>query len=168
MNTQNPIKDEDEHVKEVYAYYGLAMYHAQCLERSLCILLAANTTNPRKMTRNDYDKILESFFKKTLGGLLKKLNEVVNIPNNFEDNLIKALDKRNWLAHNYFWERAGHFMTSKGRDFMIQELSETSNLFESIDNEISGIIDKWAKKLGITEEWLNQRMQEIADNIEFA
>lgn len=31
--------EESEHVKEVYAHYGLAMYLAQCVEQSLIQLL---------------------------------------------------------------------------------------------------------------------------------
>ncbi len=118
----------EEQVKEVYARYGLAMYQAQCVERSLAILLATEYgPGIQKITRTEYDKLLESLFKKTLGALLTELRKSGVVSLNFESDLSNALKQRNWLAHNYFWERAGHFMTIKGRSMMIEELTKNAN-----------------------------------------
>ena len=69
------MKDENEHVREVYAHYGLAMYLAQCLEKSICILLSVETTNPKTMTKNDYDRIVKDYLTKTFGTELVILTE---------------------------------------------------------------------------------------------
>ena len=144
--------NDDEHIKEVYTHYGLAMYHAQCLERSLCILLAAEASpDLTKIKKSDYEDILDSLFKKTLGSIIKRLKQKVTISDELEKDIEMALQKRNWLAHNYFWERAGHFMSFKGRNYMLQELKNMSSFFDNIDSNISNITDEWAQKQGVTQ-----------------
>ena len=37
--------------------------------------------------------------------------------------------KRNWLAHNYFWDRGVAFLSESGRVSMIEELQEIDPFF---------------------------------------
>ena len=69
----------------------------------------------------------------------------IKITDDFETNIEKALEKRNWLTHNYFWERTGYFMTVEGRNFMLKELQEVSSFFEGLYNYLVKITDEWAK-----------------------
>lgn len=160
------VKKTEEHIKEVYAHYGLAIYYAQCLERALCILLVAeNAPNLRKISRADYEKMLESLFRQPFGSLIKRLSKIIDIPSDFEKNLREVLKKRNWLVHHYFWDRAEHFMTKKGREFMLNELQVASKVFDNFDNEISHMTDAWAKKHGITEERIKKHMLEMIKQV---
>lgn len=157
--------NEEEHIKEVYAHYGLTMYQAQCVERALCILLASGKAPILKsITKYDYDNILNTLFKHTLGGLIKEMRKDMEIVDDFEKNIEKALEKRNWLAHNYFWERAGHFMTFEGRNFMLKELQEITSFFEVLDDYLTKINVEWVKKNGITTEFLEKQMEELVKN----
>ena len=162
------MKDENEHVREVYAHYGLAMYLAQCLEKSICILLSVETTNPKTMTKNDYDRIVKDYLTKTFGTTLKKLNKIIEIPDKLEEILKKSVEKRNWLAHNYFWDRASHFNREDGKNYMIKELLEMIDFFEKLDNKISEINTNWIHKLGISEEWIEEQMKENIKNLPIA
>jgi len=144
---------ESEHIKEVYAHYGLAMYEAQCVERQLAILLATEYGPAfQSMTRDCYDELLKSLFKKTFGGLLHKLEKSIGIPDGFEQRLRNALKKRNWLAHHYFWERAGHFMTERGRNSMIEELRTVTEKLHELDQELIEVSKRWMEKVGLPEE----------------
>jgi hypothetical protein len=156
---------ESDQIKEVYAYFGLAIYQAQCLERQLAILLSTEYgPGPKKMTRDQYDELLQSFFVKTLGSLIKHLRQSVDISDDLESILTEALKKRNWLAHHYFWEKAGQFMTEKGRIQMITELQGIADFFNSIDQQLSEITHKWADRHGITEELLQRHLEELVRN----
>ena len=158
--------DEDEHIKEVYAYYGLVMYHVQCVERGLCLLLALEKAlSMRTITKYDYDNILNDLFKQTLGSLIKKMKESVEVADNFEANVERALKIRNWLAHHYFWERAGHFMTAEGRNFMLKELQQALRLFEDLYKYLDEITDEWAKKVGLTRELAEKKMEELIKSV---
>ena len=157
--------NEDEHVKGIFAHYGLAMYQAQCVERALCILLASEKAPDLKsITKHDYDRVLNALFKHTLGGLIKKMRKDIEITDDFEKNVEKALERRNWLTHNYFWERAGYFMTFEGRNFMLKELREISSFFEVLDDYLVKITDEWAKKNGLSAEFIEKQMAELVKN----
>jgi hypothetical protein len=154
-------------VREVYARYGLAMYQAQCVERQLAILLASEyRPGPSKITRSEYEQLLESHFERTLGGLLRQLEKSIPLPADFEGTLRKALEKRNWLAHRYFWERAGHFVSEKGRDKMLLELQEAIDYFEILDARLTDIADSWAKRHNIPPEELEKALERIIANAE--
>lgn len=157
--------DENEHIKEVYAHYGLAMYQAQCVERALCILLASEKApNLRKIKTYDYESLLNVLFKSTFGGLIEKMKKDIEVADDFKKNIEIALEKRNWLAHNYFWERAGHFLTLEGRKFMLKELQEISLFLERVDSYLVKITDEWARKNGLTEEFLEKQIAELVKN----
>jgi hypothetical protein len=110
------IDPESAQIREVYARFGLAMYQSQCVEREVAILLATEYgPGIKAITQAQYSELLESLFRNTLGGLITKLIKSGQIDSNFESTLRKALTQRNWLAHNYFWERAPHFLDEKSR-----------------------------------------------------
>ena len=131
--------DKDEHVKEVYAHFGLSMYLAQVLEHGIVntfIFLELIPKTKGKWDVNRFDCYLNGEFGKTLGQLISKLRSLVTINADLEALLVSALEKRNWLAHHYFRERAAQFMSASGRDLMIQELQQYQVLlnFDSLNS----------------------------------
>ena len=114
------IDHESEQVKEVFARFGLAMFQAQCLERQLAIILATKYgPGPTRISRRDFDSNFEDLFSRTLGQLASEVGKLAGLSEDEKERLQKALIKRNWLAHNYFWERAVEFASESGRASMI-------------------------------------------------
>jgi hypothetical protein len=161
------LDPESYQIREVYARYGVAMYLAQCVEREISILLATEYgPGPSKITRTQFDHLLESHFEKTLGGLIRQLKKSISIPSDFENTLHTALEKRNWLAHRYFWARAGHFMSERGRDKMLLELQEAIDYFEILNAKLTDITDSWARRCGVSSEDLEKVLKRIIANAE--
>ncbi len=158
--------DEGDHTKEVYAHYGVAMYHAQCLERALSILLISEEMPEIKIKKlSDFDNSLDSLFTKTFGRLIKKFKkQQIDIYDDFENDISNALKKRNWVAHNYFWERVGHFATTDGRNYMVNELNEISIIFEELDKNITEITNEWYQKNGVKPESVKKYMEKIVNS----
>jgi len=150
-------------IKEVYARFGLAMYLAQCVERKLATLLATKYgPGVREMTQTQYDDLLRSLFKQTFGSLTKRLyRNSVETTNDLEQSLEKALEYRNWLAHNYFWERAGHFMTPKGCLFMVEELQEIVDYLYDFEHQLGSVLNEWTRQNGISEGMIEIEMQKL-------
>ena len=139
---------KSEQCKEVYASFGLAMYHAQCIERQLAIVLATqHGPGPQNTPLVEFEQLLESLFGKTLGRLIRTYCECVQGTDSLEVELGEALKKRNWLAHHYFWERAGHFMTSRGRAFMVEELRTMAAEFEDLDERLTAMSREWMQRI---------------------
>ena len=146
--------DKDEHVKEVYARFGLSMYFAQVLEHGIVnafIFLELIPKTNCKWKPGEFDSYLNGEFDKTLGQLICKLRSLTNINNDLETLLRSALERRNRLAHHYFRERASEFMSTSGRDSMIQELQQCQKLFKQADEELETIITPLRVKFGITD-----------------
>lgn len=158
------LDEESAQIREVYSRYGLAMYLVQCLERQLAIVLATEYgPGPHKITRVQYDDLLSSLFEQTMGGLLTRLRRSASFPVDFDAQLREALKTRNWLAHHYFWDRAGQFMTQDGRERMIRELEQLRATLDSLDGYFTKVTDVWAQRHGLTREMIEQHMKRMVD-----
>lgn len=161
-NYDDTLDPEFYRIREVYAYYGLTMYHVQCLERTLSMLSATvYNSNVNHITRSQYNSILENNFKKTLGQLISQVKKSVDLPECFEEKLTDALEKRNFLAHHYFWERAMKFGHTRGQEEMLAELIQLSGYFENMDRELTLVQRKWMRAKGITDETIYQIMSDL-------
>lgn len=151
-----------KHRRETFGRYGLAMYHAQCVEKSLAIL--ASVVFNKEFLPNDFnqrEEILDEIFTKTIGSLLTRLKKNVAIPKNLGHTLENARKKRNWLAHEYFWSRAGEVMTTRGRSKMIEELDDISEFFLELDNHLISIYESWCIKYGISDKIIDKKLKEL-------
>jgi hypothetical protein len=148
-------------VREVYALYGLCMYISQGLERVMNLLMSSGFQRmPAAMTQQMYDQRVEIGFKRTFGGTVSEWS------NNEQDASLRerlraAVDCRNWLAHRYFWERAGHLNLDSGLDYMLSELTEIRGEFQSIDDYFCAVLLEHNAKLGIQSEALDDIREEI-------
>ena len=132
------------------------------LRRTLS-MLCATVYNPdaNQITRSQFDSILENNFSKTLGHLINKIKTSVDLPDSFENKLADASKKRNFLVHNYFWERSLKFGHTHGQEEMIAELSQCSVFFEEVDHELEMVLQKWGVAHGITENVINQHLSAL-------
>ena len=155
-----PLDPESEQIREVYAWCGLAMYLAQSLERELAMVLATKYgPGPTKITRGQFDDLLENLFSRTLGQLVRDIRELANLSEDETEQLQAALDTRNWLAHRYFWERAVDFMSESGRESMIEELQEAAHAFQTLDELFTKRTMEWGKSYGFTQENLDKEVK---------
>src|SRR2546427_5157636 len=107
-------------IKEVSALFGRAVFFIQAFERQLGITLATVClSEPDTVTREQYDALMSKNFKKTLGQLFHKMKDDLNIADEIRQEIEAALQLRNFLIHNYFWERMLQFNTSAGRQAML-------------------------------------------------
>lgn len=163
------MDEKSEHCKEVYAYFGLAIYSAQCLEQAMIHLITFLDHFPKAVPNfstkekwiEDFDNFFSSESNRTMGQLLGRLQKL-DIPYaELELRLKEALRKRNWLAHAYFSERAMEFMSEPGRNTMISELENANELFMAVDSEVSQIFYRIADKYGLTEDVFKKLMDEM-------
>ena len=99
-----------------------------------------------------FQQQLNNSFKKTAGQLVSKLKGIVRVSDDLENTLVVAIKKRNWLAHDYFWENSYSIMTTEGREEMINELQELSDYFSKMDERMVNIYQKIFNKIGLTKK----------------
>lgn len=150
----------DEQIREVYARFGLAVYHAQVLEHGIVnAMLVLRLPDQDRFTRRDIDAFMSQQFENTLGKLIKNLRAELPLPLHLEDALRQALKTRNWLCHEYFRERALDFMTEVGRDKMLVELVEASRLLSDADDSLTAVVQPLADRCGLTQEVLDAQLE---------
>jgi hypothetical protein len=155
--------DKGEHVKEVYARFGLAVYCAQVLEHGLNALVILELIPSRRhLTRSreeweaEVDAFMDRHFEATMGRMMKNLRDVTPVGTELENLLHDALRRRNWLIHDFFRERATEFMSSSGREQMLHEVDECRDLFQTADERLETVVAPLRRKAGITDELLQR------------
>lgn len=156
--------DENEHHKEVFAYFGLAMFTAQVLEHAIVNALVISDLIPNRRDKAasqeswnlEVDQFMDGHFENTMARLIKAFRKVAAVSKKLEQNLSQSLQLRNFLVHRYFRERDAVWLTEKGRDSMIAELQEASELFKKTDDLIEEIATPLRYRYGIADEALNR------------
>lgn len=141
----------DEHVREVYAYFGLAVYCGQVFEHGIVnSMVVLRLPHKDRFTKGDIDAFMDQQFENTLGKLIKNLRGELPFPPDLEELLRQALETRNWLCHDYFRERAVEFMTPAGRDKMLVELEQARELLSTAEQRLTTVIQPLADRCGMT------------------
>jgi hypothetical protein len=156
--TQPPDK---ELIKELYATFGLAHYHSECLHRELCNkYLIATFESPSYITRPRVEEKLAHAYSLTLGEITKQFKHLV--PHKLFSELNEVVEKRNFLAHHFWFERAHLMLTAAGVHKMLHELNELSELFSDLDKKISMHFEPKRKELGLTDEILQAALNDVS------
>lgn len=146
----------DDPKKDVFAHFGAAVYFAHCVETSMQHIVfafefraSANPNWTKQEYEQEFDRFDESCRALTFGSLRNRVRPFI------PDDLFVALDaakkKRDWLAHGYWYDRAGEMMVDGGEDFLIAELETIRQEFAQLDERLVAIyLPRW-EKFGITE-----------------
>ncbi len=149
--------------KEVFAFFGLASYQAQVLEKGIILMIVAFRCRGLHITRSEFDVLYAEYNKETLGQLLNRARRLISIPNDMESLLDEALLKRNWLMHHYFADRAVQFTTEIGRHLMLSELQSLIRIFTETDHATESIYTPILEEFGITEESVEKSIEELIE-----
>jgi hypothetical protein len=160
-------EDEMDHTalrKEVFAWYGAAAYHAQCVEAELIIarlfLVRRRTPQPSDAETGRIDRD-----KRTMGGLLKLLTSELELDEGEAALLNTCLEDRNFLAHDYWYRRSGLLFTPQGCHTAVTELQEMSERLQKGNTVAEGISKRIRASLGISEELVHKLQAEFIDGL---
>jgi hypothetical protein len=159
MNRDDDLDDASWQTKHVYALYGLALYHAQTLERGLITAVTLRTVMDREAaTIETYDSVLSSTSRRTMGQVLKSLKPHLH----GDQSLLEALDAglllRNHLAHSFWWDNAARFEMTVGREGMISELMTADTTFQDLDARLHEVVRRYTRELGVSDEEQAERL----------
>ena len=93
--------------------------------------------------------------------LVTKIGKLAELGEDEKEQLQKALNKRNWLAHRYFWERAAAFISESGRESMIKELQEAACSFQALDELFTNRTIEWRETVGITQQSVDKELERL-------
>jgi hypothetical protein len=140
-------------VREMYARFGLAYYHSEVLHRGLCIILAMSDLPRRDMiTRPRVEEHFANAFSLTLGQVITEL--AGRIPEEYSTRLEEVREKRNFLAHHFWFDRAHLMFRADNIQQLIEELDGYTVIFSRLDEETTAWFHKRQNELGITDDML--------------
>jgi hypothetical protein len=159
----NDVPSPDDYSeKEVYAFFGLAAYSVQVLEKALVNMVVIFRTCGLPISVEQYDEVFADHDSKTIDQLVRRAQAAsIPIPEETQLLLEQALDRRNYLNHDFYADYAGHFMTEEGRSVMIDRLRELTRLFQRAERACEPIYLPLMKKMGVTAESVEQQVQAL-------
>jgi hypothetical protein len=168
--------EESEQTKETFAYFGRAFYMASVVETGLAhVLLQAEFLTSvrdeyvrtkgkgfdRKKYEADFDAFMEKNFAQTMGNLIRRIRNFPEFTEGLKARIIAAKERRDFLVHHYWRERAVSFFNSEGRAKMILELNADAEMFEGLDKDIQAAMKPIRQRLGINEDKIAAHVKEF-------
>jgi hypothetical protein len=159
--------DEGDHNMEVYAYFGLAFYMANVFETNvaqavLCLDFLTQTMETIKSQGGkgfdrarytaDFDAFMSRQHAQTLGKLIKRAQELVDMGASLKALIAEAKVQRDFLAHHFWRERAEWFASRRGRDNLIAELKKATGQFDAVDHALTKFMQPHYDQIGLTQE----------------
>lgn len=134
MASDDTQGSEDLH-REVYARFGLTYYYSEVLHRGLCNLLTVLTfRGPGDITRPRFEEVMAEVFSLTLGQLRMRLQP--HLSSLLLSELDACLEKRNFLAHHFWFEKCHLMVSESGLLQMIEEMEEFKAAFSGLDEKL--------------------------------
>jgi len=112
------------------------------------------------LNQNGIGVLLDDYSARTFGQLAKRLQDK-GTPAELLHEDRKAVEKRNWLANDYFWDRAVDFTMDEGRAAMIDELQIVNERFEALDQRLEALARNWRTPRGMTDEVVAETMERM-------
>jgi hypothetical protein len=149
----------DDDVKEVYARFGLAYYMAEVIHRGLCNLYcAAQMPKDGPITGPRVEEHLRTAIGTTLGQLLPQLLPLM--APTLVPKAERAVERRNYLAHHFWYERIHLTSSLSGIEELLNELSAATDLFSEVNEEIEKLVLPFHSRIGLTPELLDRALAE--------
>jgi hypothetical protein len=157
-NEENDIIEEL--TKEVYARFGSAYYFSECVHKGLCNLFSIlSFRSMSDIIAPRLEEKLKQSFSLTLGQISEKARPL--LPEAIQIELDKAIERRNYLAH-YFWFERCHLLSSlKGLEEVRVELIDMANLFRNLDNEIEELFQSKLRSYGIDDKFIQPFLDDV-------
>jgi len=156
------VEPSSEDVKEVYALFGLAYYHGECLYRGLCNLyVGVHVQSGFGVSRARIEELNNEASKLTLGLIVEKLSP--SISSELLLQLQRAVEKRNYLAHAFWFKEIHKLHTSEGTKSVVADLKSYAKEFRCVDVVIEQLVRRQMEKRGISEQQLEACISEVAE-----
>jgi hypothetical protein len=174
------LDDDSWERREVFAYFGSAMYMASVLEVGLSHVLmhgqfmkqvrdnyiaTRGKCFDRKKYEDDFDAFMRNKFAQTMGNLIKRVEEFAGFDDDLKARIVAAKQRRDFLTHHYWRETSVKFYTSAGRAEMVEELNADTEMFRKLDRDIEAATKHIRESIGmddkVVEAYVNRQMERI-------
>ncbi|MEC0173361.1 hypothetical protein P4H83_00585 [Paenibacillus favisporus] len=143
----------EQQSKELFAYFGLAVYYSQALEQQLTNLLMLMKLSKGEVPSEE--ELTELYRRKLSSSLGQLVNEIRHhFPFTEEETLLlkEVWKQRNYIVHDYFKERIKETFTPDGRARMIRELTAFRDQAQELEQKLQRYTNELYVKLGLEND----------------
>lgn len=160
------FEGEDIHGKSrlIYAYFGLAVYYAQCLEQTFINMIWLNRIFKKKVkSQKELESIIDAVenSKKTMGNLINEVKTEYSVPDDLQLELRDILNKRNYLTHKFFKDQIWKFKSDIGMREMLKYFCDFIDSSKAVDEQMKDLHSHYTKKAGLTDERIAELEKEM-------
>ncbi|EHB67257.1 hypothetical protein [Paenibacillus lactis] len=149
---QTRLLDSD-HSKELFAYFGLAVYYSQALEQQLAnLLMLIKLSQGNVPSEEDFAELYQRKLSSSLGQLVYEIQHYFPFSEEETVQLKKVWKQRNYIVHDYFKERIHETFSPAGRSRMIRELTAFKDQAQALEQKLQGYSKEMYAKLGLDGE----------------
>ena len=166
-------QNDDNQFKEIYARFGLSIFHFQVLEHQLInMVISFYKLQNLKMNKDEFNDLFHEFSDKTMGKLIQKVAVHYELEEEIKTELWLLHRKRNFFVHHYFKDMSFGWDTPEQRIEIIKELDNVSDRSQKLDGVLTKMLFDKLKPIGISETDLDKarkkmRSGELQDRVFF-
>lgn len=143
---------DNEQSKELFAYFGLAVYYSQALEQQLTnLLVLARLSDGDLPDESEIEELYQRKLGNSFGQLVKELEHYYPLSEDEGRELQRLWKQRNHIVHDYFKERIYDTFTPAGRAAMIRELKRFKNKAAAMEAKLQRYCNDLYIQLGSEE-----------------
>lgn len=154
---------DKKEIKPITDILGLAVLDSQRLEYSIGFLMLLSRKDfdfSNKNQDEEIDEYMLNLSKKTLGTLMKQLQKLIEVSDEFIERLEEALDARNFLIHRFLNNQGEKFLTKDGRIEVLNLVKEKRKILYECYFFLDQFIQILMKLRGFPAEYFNNEISE--------
>lgn len=136
--------EDSEQLNELYRLYGIAVHNCCNIEyRIVSLLLGPKWRETEKLNPEKVREVYEKLNRLTLGPLLKEYKQHFHLTEQQLSLAEEVLQKRNYLAHNFFGNYGKQMHDPQVLEKMTSELKSLIVVFQSVSRSLDP--EQWKK-----------------------
>ena len=144
---------------------GKALYLCQAFEGTLVFLLSLISHEDANAEDGAFSAAIDLYSEKTLGQLLKRLRERIELPDELTAPLRIGWDSRNAVVHRLIHEHIAKFMNPKGRVEVLAMLAAHKRKVKYADIIANRVLDTYLNKYGLTVDDLKSNADRLWEHL---
>lgn len=170
-------KPLDDERKKIVTFTGMALLTVQATEQIIRLVTTYVIPSPNPLTFESLQSRNREDRNRTIGFLVGKLRERVEVAPTFDERLRRFLEMRNTFVHNLDEVPGWTLETEQGREVAKRFLVEFFQVIEIVQNVFLGLIRSWQAEndmshIGVSSESffaeIDAKFKPLAERIFFA
>lgn len=148
IHTRSDFQLLEKELDPILLELGASLYVCQGFEQTLIFLLAIVEMENAEMAEGSLASAIDSLSQRTLGQLLKRLHQKLDITTELDSAFEAAWTARNWIAHEFLHDTAVSMRDQEGRQKIRNRLMKSKLTVKRGDHLAIKLLDEYISQFG--------------------